>query len=259
MSVRLPSHEDALAGARAQFALLAEAVAGLPDDAFANPTRLEGWNVAALAAHVARTGATVTGRVERGTTGKPERDVLDYLSGMRALADEVAGRAVELGAARTPAELRDDVAAGAAALAGLDAPLTLSVPGYDGTLALGDFLVSRCVEGVVHGLDLAAATGVPERPDPTALKVCVRILAALAERAAPGKAVEVRVPGHVAFQCVTGPKHTRGTPGNVVECDPVAFVEVASGRTTWDAAVARGAIRGSGGRADLSEWMPVIG
>jgi uncharacterized protein (TIGR03083 family) len=257
--VRPPSHEDALAGARAQFALLADAVRDLPDDALARPTRLEGWNVAALLAHIARNAVTVTGRVERGTTAKPDDDVLGYLSGMRALASEVGGRAAEIGAAKSPAELREDVAAGAAALAAVDAPLTLAIPGYEGTLSLGDFLVSRCVEGVVHGLDLRAATGVPEQPDATALKVVVRILAALAERAAPGKAVEVRVPGHVAFQCITGPKHTRGTPGNVVECDPVAFVEVASGRTSWGDAVARGTIRGSGGRADLSEWMPVIG
>ena len=257
--MRAPSHDDALAGARAQFALLAEAVRDLPDDAFAKPTRLEGWNVAALAAHLARNGVTVAGRVERGTGDKPDTDVLDYLSGMRALATEAGERAATLGAERTPAQLREDVAAGAAALADLDAPLSLTIPGYAGTLSLGDFLVTRCVEGVVHGLDLRHATGVPDKQDPTALKVAVRVLAALVERAAPGKAVEVRVPGHVAFQCIPGPKHTRGTPGNVVECDPVAFVEVASGRITWDAAVAHGSVRGSGGRADLSQWVPVIG
>lgn len=257
--MRPPAHEDALAGARAQFALLAETVAALPDDAFAKPTRLEGWNVAALVAHIARNAVTVAGRIERGTTDKPERDVLDYLSGMRELATEAGTRAAELGAAKKPAELREDVAVGAAALEAVDSPFTLTIPGYNGTLSLGDFLVTRCVEGVVHGLDLRHATGVPDKQDPTALKVAIRILAALVERAVPGKAVEVRVPGHVAFQCISGPKHTRGTPGNVVECDPLAFVEVASGRCTWDAAVAHGSIRGSGGRADLSEWLPVIG
>jgi uncharacterized protein (TIGR03083 family) len=257
--VRLPPAEDALAGARAQFALLAEGVRDLPDDAFAKPTRLKGWDVAALVAHLGRNAATVTGRVERGTNDKPDTDVLDYLSGMRAIAEEIGSRAPALAAERTPAELRDGLAAGAKALEDLDAPITLTIEGYAGTLSLGDFLVTRCVEGVVHGLDLRAATGVPDKPDPAALKVCVRILAALVERAVPGKAVEVRVPGHVAFQCISGPKHTRGTPGNVVECDPVAFVEVASGRWTWGDAVSRGTIRGSGGRADLSEWLPVIG
>lgn len=259
MTVRLPSHEDALAGARAQFALLADAVAGLPAKAFKEKTRLPGWDVAALSAHIGRNGVTIRGRIERGGRTKPERDVLDYLSGMRALADQIAARAPETAAGRTTAQLRDDVAEGAVALAEVEAPPTLTIPGYAGTLSLGDFLVTRCVEGVVHGLDLRAAVGVPDKPDTTALKVVVRVLAALVERAAPGKAVEVRVPGHVAFQCIKGPKHTRGTPGNVVECDPIAFVETATGRITWNDAVARGAIRGSGGRADLSEWLPVIG
>lgn len=257
--MRAPSHDDALAGTRAQYALLAEAVAGLPDEAFAQPTRLRGWNVAALVAHIARTASTVPGRLERATQDPPECDILDYLAGMKALADEVGPRAIEIASERTPAELRADVAAAAEAVANADAPLTVSVPGYDGTLTYGDFLVTRCVEGVVHGLDLAVATGVPAAPDPTALKVAIRILAALVERAAPGKSVEVRVPGHVAFQCIPGPRHTRGTPGNVVEADPVAFVEVAAGRRTWNDAVALGRIRGSGKRADLTDHLPVIG
>lgn len=257
--MRPPSHDDALAGARAQFALLADAVAGLADTDFAKPTKLHGWDVAALVAHVAGNASTITDRVARGTTDAPENDVLGYLSGMSADADDVQRRAVDTAAGKKPKELRADVAAGAEALAKVDAPLTLTIPGYNGTLSLGDYLVTRCVEGVVHGCDLRYATGVPAAPDPTALKVAVRILAALVERAVPGKAVEVRVPGHVAFQCISGPKHTRGTPGNVVECDPVAFVEVASGRRTWNDAVSTGSIRGSGGRADLSEWLPVIG
>ena len=257
--MRPPSHDDALAGARAQFALLAEAVKDLKDKDFKQPTKLHGWNVAALVAHIARNGSTVTGRIERATNAPPETDVLAYLSGMSALADQVKERAAGIGAERKPKELRADVAAAADALAGVDAPLTTTIPGYAGTLSLGDFLVTRCVEGVAHGLDLKYVTGVPAAPDPTALKVGVRILAALVERAVPGKAVEVRVPGHVAFQCLSGPKHTRGTPGNVVECDPVAFFEVASGRRSWSDAVAMGAIRGSGQRADLTEWLPVIG
>ena len=50
----------------------------------------------------------------------------------------------------------------------------------------------------------------------------------LAERLAedvPGHHVELRVPPYSAVQCVAGPKHTRGTPPNVVEVQPQAFVE----------------------------------
>lgn len=257
--MRAPSAEDALAGTRAQYALLAEAVATLPDEAFAQPTRLHGWTVRELVGHIARTGHAVANRAALAEPGTPEYDVLDYLSGMAAVAPAVSARALERVVDMTPADLRADVAAAATGAAETECAPNGVIPGYAGTLTYGDFLVTRCVEGVVHGLDLKHATGVPEQPDPTALKVAVRILAALVERAAPGKAVEVRVPGHVAFQCLAGPKHTRGTPGNVVECDPVAFVEVASGRWSWDDAVARGTIRGSGPRADLTEYLPVIG
>lgn len=257
--MRAPAPEDALAGARAQYALLADAMGSLPDSAFKKPTRLYGWTVAELVAHIARTGHSVARRAEAATSGTPERDVLDYLSGMSGIAPQIEAAAKETASKTKPAALRADVVAAGESVAGAEAPLGAVVPGYEGTLTFGDFLITRCVEGVVHGLDLRHAAGVPEQPDPTALKVAIRILAALVERAAPGKAVEVRVPGHVAFQCLAGPKHTRGTPGNVVECDPLAFLEVAAGRRTWHDAVSMGAIRGSGPRADLTEYLPVIG
>ncbi|MBV9096635.1 MAG: hypothetical protein JO079_01135 [Frankiaceae bacterium] len=79
----------------------------------------------------------------------------------------------------------------------------------------------------------------------------------LAERA-PGKSVEVRVPPYAAVQCVEGPRHTRGTPPNVVEADPVSWMELATGRIEWPEAVETGRVRASGERADLSSLMPVI-
>jgi uncharacterized protein (TIGR03083 family) len=257
--VRAPSHEDALAGTRAQYALLAEAVADLPDDAFAKPTRLEGWDVAALVAHLTRGAQAVVNRAESTAAGTPEIDALTYLSTMTRGAEGTAARAVEAAKGQKPAALRAAFAAAVGAATSAEAPLDATVPGEAGTIGFGEYLVTRCVESVVHALDLKAATGAPDKVDPTALKVAVRALAALVERAAPGKAVEVRVPGHVAFQAIQGPKHTRGTPGNVVECDPAAFVEVASGRVKWGDAVARGTIRGSGPRSDLTDFLPVIG
>ena len=65
------------------------------------------------------------------------------------------------------------------------------------------------------------------------------------------------MPPYGAVQCVAGPRHTRGTPPNVVETDPVTWVEIATGRVTWAAAVDAGRIRASGKRADLSGYLPV--
>lgn len=74
---------------------------------------------------------------------------------------------------------------------------------------------------------------------------------------APGNAVEVRVPPDGAVQAVEGPRHTRGTPPNVVETDPQTWLELATGALTWDDAVADGRIRASGERADLRHWLPL--
>ncbi|GAA1026658.1 hypothetical protein GCM10009557_05160 [Virgisporangium ochraceum] len=39
--------------------------------------------------------------------------------------------------------------------------------------------------------------------------------------------------------------------------DPITWVEVATGRSSWADAVAAGRIRASGTRADLSEFLPI--
>lgn len=82
------------------------------------------------------------------------------------------------------------------------------------------------------------------------------LLEELAARA-PGRTVEVRVAPFGAVQCVEGPRHTRGTPPNVVETDAATWLQLATGAIAWDAAVATGAVRASGERADLSGFLPI--
>ena len=90
------------------------------------------------------------------------------------------------------------------------------------------------------------------------LAQAVRVLLRALTVAAPGRSVEVRVPPYGAVQCGEGPRHTRGTPPNVVETDPVTWVEVATGRLGWPEAVAAGRVQRSGGRADLSGYLPLV-
>lgn len=89
------------------------------------------------------------------------------------------------------------------------------------------------------------------------LRVAARYLLRLLEAAAPGRSVEMRVPPVAAVQCVAGPRHTRGTPPNVIETDPVTWVRLATGRLAWAEAVQTGAIRASGARADVSAYLPL--
>src|SRR5690606_41333875 len=82
---------------------------------------------------------------------------------------------------------------------------------------------------------------------------------AVEERAvvAPGNAVEGRVPPAGAVQAVQGPRHTRGTPPNVVETDVQTWLALATGRQTWVEAVASGRVHASGERADLTGMLPL--
>jgi hypothetical protein len=94
-------------------------------------------------------------------------------------------------------------------------------------------------------------------PDPARLRAAVRWVLATLAREHPGRAVEVRVPPVGATQCLAGPRHSRGTPGNVVEVDPLTFLRLAVGRLSWADALADGSVRASGLRADLSAVLPL--
>lgn len=101
-------------------------------------------------------------------------------------------------------------------------------------------------------------TGDPDRPARPVLAAAVRLSLRTLAQDAPGRSVEVRVPPFAAVQCVEGPRHTRGTPPNVVETDPLTWLELATGALTWDKALADGRISASGNRADLSDHLPLL-
>lgn len=96
----------------------------------------------------------------------------------------------------------------------------------------------------------------PQRADlATAVRLTARTLAAVA----PGASVEVRIPPFVAVQCIAGPRHTRGTPPNVVETDPRSWLLLATGLLSPTDAAADGALRLSGSRAgEIAEWLPLV-
>ena len=74
---------------------------------------------------------------------------------------------------------------------------------------------------------------------------------------APGNSVEVRVPPFGVTQCVEGPRHTRGTPPNVIECDAATWLAMVTGTLSWTDAVDAGRVAASGLRADLSALLPL--
>lgn len=97
-----------------------------------------------------------------------------------------------------------------------------------------------------------------EKPARPVLATAVRYsLEELATRY-PGGSVEVRVPPFAAVQVIEGPRHTRGTPPAVVEMDATTWIELATGRTEFDAARTAGRVQASGNRADLGELLPLV-
>ena len=93
--------------------------------------------------------------------------------------------------------------------------------------------------------------------DPKVLSEVKASLALLADRY-PGKAIEVRIPPYAAVQCGDGPKHTRGTPPNVIEMDATLWLQLVHGERTWADAYDEGLISASGVRADLSNFLPLM-
>ncbi|MDT7801898.1 MAG: hypothetical protein QOI78_5331 [Actinomycetota bacterium] len=99
-----------------------------------------------------------------------------------------------------------------------------------------------------------------DAPDPARAELAAAVRLSLRALAAdaPGRTVEVRVPPFAAVQCVEGPRHTRGTPPNVIETDPRTWLELATGLLDWTTAVADGRVSASGTRADLAQWLPLV-
>lgn len=105
----------------------------------------------------------------------------------------------------------------------------------------------------VAALEVAARA----EPAPAEVREAVRVTAHFLAQQHPGRAVEIRIPPHVAVQALSGLRHTRGTPPNVVETDPATWLALVSGRRLWTDALGSGSVRASGTRADLSSVLPL--
>jgi uncharacterized protein (TIGR03083 family) len=232
----------------------------IPAVAFAQPSVLAGWDVHALVGHLLIVHRNLIHQLATRADG-PRSSVSDFVAGYRADADRMRDAAIEVSRERTPAQLIADLRAVPdvrEALAELADNTVIRT--RRGPTTPGDWILTRLIELVVHTDDLNRC--LPEVPPAAllrpALATVVRSLAELLVTRAPGRSVEVRVPPFVAVQVIAGPRHTRGTPPNVVETDPLTWLRLATGRTTFDAALSAGRLSASGQRADLSECLPLL-
>ncbi|MBT2397259.1 maleylpyruvate isomerase family mycothiol-dependent enzyme [Streptomyces sp. ISL-100] len=243
----------------AQFGNVQDAVRDLTPAQLALPTHLGDWTVRDLAAHVTMAVGAVSRHLEQPAPPKQEVPLLDWTFTTAARAAQISDDTKSI--AESAPDLDALYEQTRARLAELlpTAPDDRLLATRVGAMRLDDYLVTRTVELIVHTDDLNHAAGLAVPYDRQALAACTRLLADALAVKAPGGSVEVRVPPYAVVQCVEGPRHTRGTPPNVVETDPLTWIRLATGRTDWDTAVDDAKVSASGERAHLAGLLPILG
>lgn len=230
-----------------------------PED-FIRPAVLPDWDVRMLVGHVLLIHAGLLDRLGTRADG-PAVPMHLYVSRYRPAVEQIVDRTVATAADLTPAQLLaalravPDVRASVAELSP-----TAVISAGRGPITVADWLTTRLIELVVHCDDLSRSVA-SRAPVPfvrAALATVTRTLAEILAAQVPGRSVEVRIPPFVAVQAVPGPRHTRGTPPNVVETDPVTWLRLATGRSAFADVVADGSLRASGERADVSPYLPLL-
>ena len=238
---------------------------GLAPEAFERPTVLPGWTVRQLAGHLLLVHTGLAQSLDQPTTG-PALQIHEFVKRYRRDVEMITAATLEASAGLTGtevvAQLESAIDDLAIKLQGGARPSQV-ITTRRGPTTIEDYLATRIVELVVHTDDLNRS--LPQTPPAqlhrSALARCTRTLAGVLAGQHPGRSIEVRVPPYAAVQCAIGdpgPTHTRGTPPNIVETDPVSFLRLTTGRIGWADAVAAGTVYASGLRANLSPVLPLL-
>ena len=237
----------------------------LPAEAFERPTVLPHWSVRQLTGHLVliHTGFL---RSLSQPTKQAALPIHEFVTRYRRDVEMIMARTLEASEGLAGPEVVTRLESAIDDLATrLDAGIRLSqvISTPRGPITIEDFLATRIVELVVHTDDLnrSVPEATPAALQRSALARCTRTLAGILAGQNPGRSVEVRVPPYAAVQCAIGepgPTHTRGTPPNVVETDPMTFLRLATGRVTWTDAATEGHIHASGLRANLAPVLPLL-
>ena len=243
----------------AQGRLAADWLADVDDAGWDAATVLPDWDVRTLVGHLVLVHEGLVRHLARVSVEPPLSNAV-FVRRYRRDVSLIEASTRRIAAETTPegllARLRYAVEAARVALAE-PVPAVIDTP--RGPVRPADFVATRLIEVVVHCDDLSRSTErTPISLDRDALALTTRELVAIAAAQAPGGTVELRVPPFAAAQLIAGPRHTRGTPPNVVETDPVTWLHLATGRASWADVVRAGRVRASGQRSDLSDYLPLL-
>ena len=167
-----------------QWRAIAHAVPGRDLD---RPSRVEGWRNREVVAHLTMQPVLLVRFLATAGSEAPQLDLAQNLSGTRNLA-ELVDRATRAAARAGKTDFATEAETAIAALAETD--LATTVTTIQGPILLTDYLVTRCVEAVVHGGDLVE----PVEPDAEAQQIVADALVTLLQQRAP----EQRAPTLVA-------------------------------------------------------------
>ena len=237
----------------------------MPLEAFERPTVLPGWNLLQLAGHLVLVHAGLRQSLDEPTKG-PALPIHEFVKRYRRDVEMITAATLEASAGLIAPDVLARLEAAADDLAtrlqaGVEMRQVINT--RRGPTTIEDYVATRIVELVIHTDDLNRSLPevAPAELQRSALSRCTRTLAGILAGRHPGRSVEVRVPPYAAVQCAIGdpgPTHTRGTPPNVVETDPLTFSRLATGRISWAEATAGGAVHASGLRANLAPVLPLL-
>jgi mycothiol maleylpyruvate isomerase-like protein len=165
----MQDHDSAVSTLAAELGAVEEFVRGLQPDDWNRATLLEPfdaamppWDVKELIAHIDISIGLTLGFLEAIQAGQPGRDRVSFFIADRSqVAPAVYDYAKALAGQHTPATLTDKLSETfRATVAGAreHAPDTIG-SGYFALMRLDEWIPSRTVEAVVHGLDLTDAVG----------------------------------------------------------------------------------------------------
>ncbi|GAA2010979.1 hypothetical protein GCM10009839_01200 [Catenulispora yoronensis] len=232
-----PTFDDVCDALAFQYFLLDELLRSVRSAGWRAPTRLAGWRVADLLGH-AITNAEHVFRMAHtppSGDGSPIQDALDWYQGSGLFSSLIAeqARSVASSGSRARARLPElaglhEVAASTAAAILRSGDPGLVLGGAASDITLADYTVTRLVEAVVHGLDLADALDRPGRAYGPAVRLVSGYFAALGERRGGGaipRAAQITLAADGALVAL----HPR-QPASVVPA--ISWIEAATGRRT---------------------------
>jgi hypothetical protein len=177
-----PMDEDVRAALLRQWDLIADAV---PQIDLSAPSRVAGWRNREVLAHLSAQPYLLLRFLESESSAEPAVRATENLAGTKAYRELIDASARE-GAARNKIDLR--VAVTRARTSVLHADVGATIETLQGSISVADYLVTRCVEAVVHGGDLVD----PVAPDPVAQAITSTALLELLTAVAPDLAAEAR-------------------------------------------------------------------